>query len=190
MKASRPTVVLAASTLVGAGPLGIKVRSRPPPRYPMPATSAYLARRPQDVISPMEGLRITGSVEIAGLRAPPNEARAQLLLGDLRAVFPDARTEGGKTWMTSPACPTACRCSAAARTGRASGRLRPYIGRPVAPTGALLSAAIAGERPISFAPFSAERFAMAAANAVPDRAPWRPNKWRAPRPTARRPPRP
>ena len=56
-------------------------------------------------ITPMEdGLRVAGSVEIAGLDAPPNEARAQLLLGDLRAVFPHVRTEGGRTWMGHRPC--------------------------------------------------------------------------------------
>jgi D-amino-acid dehydrogenase len=36
-------------------------------------------------ISPMEdGLRVAGSVEIAGLDAPPTESRAMLLLDDLK----------------------------------------------------------------------------------------------------------
>ena len=122
---------------------------------------------PQDrkvFISPMEeGLRVAGSVEIAGLDAPPNEARAQLLLDDLRAVFPDARADGATSWMGHRPClPDSL---------PVMGPLRDWQGiwcafghghlglTGSAPTGALVAAAMAGERPnFDFAPFRAERF--------------------------------
>lgn len=115
-------------------------------------------------ISPMEdGLRVAGSVEIAGLDAPPNEARAQLLLGDLKAVFPDVNTAGATSWMGHRPC--------LPDSVPVMGPLRDWQGiwcafghghlglTGSAPTGALLGAAIAGERPnFDFAPFRAERF--------------------------------
>jgi len=115
-------------------------------------------------ISPMEdGLRVAGSVEIAGLDAPPNEARAQLLLGDLRAVFPDVRTDGATSWMGHRPC--------LPDSVPVLGPLRDWQGvwcafghghlglTGSAPTGALIAAAMAGERPnFDFAPFRAERF--------------------------------
>jgi D-amino-acid dehydrogenase len=116
-------------------------------------------------ISPMEeGLRVAGSVEIAGLDAPPNEARAQLLLDDLRAVFPQVRTDGATTWMGHRPC--------LSDSVPVMGPLRTWDGiwcafghghlglTGSAPTGAIIAAAIAGETPnIDLAPFSAERFA-------------------------------
>lgn len=115
-------------------------------------------------ITPMEeGLRVAGSVEIAGLDAPPNEARAQLLLGDLRAVFPEVRTDGATSWMGHRPC--------LPDSVPVMGPLKAWDGiwcafghghlglTGSAPTGALIGAAIAGERPnFDFAPFSAERF--------------------------------
>ncbi|MBW6399562.1 FAD-dependent oxidoreductase [Roseomonas sp. HJA6] len=115
-------------------------------------------------ISPMEdGLRVAGSVEIAGLDAPPNEARAQLLLGDLRAVFPDVRTDGATSWMGHRPC--------LPDSVPVLGPLRDWQGvwcafghghlglTGSAPTGALIASAMAGERPnFDFAPFRAERF--------------------------------
>ncbi len=51
-------------------------------------------------VTPMEhGLRVAGTVEIAGLDAPPDERRAQSLLANVRAMFPGVRTEGHRFWM-------------------------------------------------------------------------------------------
>ncbi len=57
-------------------------------------------------ITPQEaGLRVGGTVELAGLEAPPNDARAELLVDDLRAVFPQARLDGARTsWMGHRPC--------------------------------------------------------------------------------------
>ena len=51
-------------------------------------------------VTPMEhGLRVAGTVEIAGLEAPPDERRAQALLANIRTMFPDVNTEGHRFWM-------------------------------------------------------------------------------------------
>ena len=51
-------------------------------------------------VTPMEhGLRVAGTVEIAGLDAPPDERRAQALLANIRTMFPDVNTEGHRFWM-------------------------------------------------------------------------------------------
>jgi glycine/D-amino acid oxidase-like deaminating enzyme len=57
------------------------------------------------ITSQEAGLRVGGTVELAGLEAPPNARRAELLLQDLRAVFPQARTEGPRSnWMGHRPC--------------------------------------------------------------------------------------
>jgi len=51
-------------------------------------------------VTPMEhGLRVAGTVEIAGLDAPPDERRAEALLTNVRTMFPDVNTEGHRFWM-------------------------------------------------------------------------------------------
>jgi D-amino-acid dehydrogenase len=57
-------------------------------------------------ITPQEsGLRVGGTVEFAGLEAPPNQARVDLLLEDLTAVFPQARLAGPRSdWMGHRPC--------------------------------------------------------------------------------------
>lgn len=50
--------------------------------------------------SPMEmGLRFAGTVEIAGLDAPPNEQRGQALLSHARALYPNLKTDNYKLWL-------------------------------------------------------------------------------------------
>jgi glycine/D-amino acid oxidase-like deaminating enzyme len=57
------------------------------------------------ITSQEAGLRVGGTVEFAGLEAPPNAARAELLMDDLRAVFPQARLNGERsTWMGHRPC--------------------------------------------------------------------------------------
>ncbi len=153
-------------------PLGIKVPLETQRGYHvmLPGAGVRLGRilSPADrkvFISPMEeGLRVAGSVEIAGLDAPPNEARARLLLGDLRAVFPNVRTDGGTTWMGHRPClPDSVPVLGPLRTwdGIWCAFGHGHLGLTgSAPTGAVVAAAIAGEKPnFDFTPFSAERFA-------------------------------
>lgn len=50
--------------------------------------------------SPMEmGLRLSGTVEFAGLDRPPRPARAEVLLKQGKALFPDLRFRDCKMWM-------------------------------------------------------------------------------------------
>lgn len=57
-------------------------------------------------ITPMEtGLRVAGTVELAGLDAPPTPRRAHLLYNDVRAVFPNARLNDPEPfWMGHRPC--------------------------------------------------------------------------------------
>ena len=51
-------------------------------------------------VTPMEhGLRVAGTVEIAGLQAPPNLERAKVLLEHIRGMFPDVDTREHRFWM-------------------------------------------------------------------------------------------
>jgi D-amino-acid dehydrogenase len=51
-------------------------------------------------VTPMEdGLRVAGTVEIAGLDAPPNEARAKILVGHAKRMFPALTGEQVRYWM-------------------------------------------------------------------------------------------
>ncbi|MBP2298819.1 NAD(P)/FAD-dependent oxidoreductase [Azospirillum picis] len=51
-------------------------------------------------VTPMlEGLRVGGTVEIAGLDAPPKMERAKALIAHARALFPKDDIEPGRLWM-------------------------------------------------------------------------------------------
>jgi len=51
-------------------------------------------------VTPMEhGLRVAGTVEIAGLDAPPNERRAKVLLQHVRGMFPQVDIGEHRFWM-------------------------------------------------------------------------------------------
>ena len=51
-------------------------------------------------VTPMEhGLRVAGTVEIAGLQAPPNLERARVLLEHIKGMFPDVDTREHRFWM-------------------------------------------------------------------------------------------
>lgn len=166
-------VVLAAGAWSARllAPLGIKVPLETQRGYHMMLPDAGVTPgrilSPADrkvFISPMEeGLRVAGSVEIAGLDAPPNQARAQLLLGDLKAVFPNVRTEGATSWMGHRPClPDSVPVLGPLKTwdGIWCAFGHGHLGLTgSAPTGAVIAAALAGEKPnFDFTPFSAERF--------------------------------
>jgi D-amino-acid dehydrogenase len=51
-------------------------------------------------VTPMEdGVRVAGTVEIAGLDAPPDERRAEALIVNVRRMFPGIATHGHRLWM-------------------------------------------------------------------------------------------
>ncbi|MGK7870061.1 NAD(P)/FAD-dependent oxidoreductase [Falsiroseomonas sp. E2-1-a20] len=119
-------------------------------------------------ITPMEGaLRVAGTVEFGGLDRPRDAARAELLYGDLAAVFPDAKvTRATDFWMGHRPClPDSVPVIGPAR--RVPGLWfafgHGHLGLTgSAPTAELLAPAILG-RPSNqdLAPFAAERFAGA-----------------------------
>jgi hypothetical protein len=45
------------------------------------------------------GLRVAGTVEIAGLEAAHDERRAKALLANVRTMFPEVNTDGHRFWM-------------------------------------------------------------------------------------------
>jgi len=55
-----------------------------------------LSRTSQDRRAP---LRVAGTVEFAGLQAPPDERRNHALIANVRTMFPDVNTEGHRFWM-------------------------------------------------------------------------------------------
>ncbi len=64
------------------------------PRLPVYSTERAFVATPLEL-----GLRCAGTVELGGLQAPPNWARAEVLATHARRWFPDLRTEGASQWM-------------------------------------------------------------------------------------------
>lgn len=116
-------------------------------------------------LTPMEGgLRVAGTVEFGGLDRAPTPERAAYLLDDLKAVFPQARTDNAQPfWMGHRPClPDSVPVIGPAKAwqGLWCAFGHGHLGLTgSAPTGAVLGAAIAGEKPnFDFSPFAAERF--------------------------------
>lgn len=117
-------------------------------------------------MTPMEdGLRVAGTVEIAGLDAPPNEQRAKILVDHARRLFPDLQAADVRYWMGfRPSTPDSLPI-----LGPVAGRPGLYLafghghfgmsGGP--PSGRLLARLITGQPPgIDPMPYSARRFAQ------------------------------
>lgn len=64
------------------------------PRLPVFSTERAFVATPLEI-----GLRCAGTVELGGLEAPPNWARAEILARHARRWFPGLRTEGATRWM-------------------------------------------------------------------------------------------
>jgi len=116
-------------------------------------------------LTPMEmGLRIAGTVEIAGLDAPPNYARAEKLLDVGRRIFPGLQTKGYTRWMGHRPCtpdslpvlgPSPRHRNVVFAFGHGHQGL---LG--ASKTGQVTAEIIGGRTPsINLAPFSIERFA-------------------------------
>ncbi|MBS0559819.1 MAG: FAD-dependent oxidoreductase [Proteobacteria bacterium] len=116
-------------------------------------------------LTPMEmGLRIAGTVEIAGLDAPPNYARAEKLLDLGRRIFPGLQTKGYTQWMGHRPCtpdslpvlgPSPRHRNVVFAFGHGHQGL---LG--ASKTGQVTAEILSGRRPsINLAPFSIERFA-------------------------------
>jgi D-amino-acid dehydrogenase len=63
--------------------------------FPVISGDHHFGAAPDDA-----GLRIVGTVEFAGLKAPPNFARCDRLERAARSVFPDLDTAGARRWMS------------------------------------------------------------------------------------------
>ena len=115
-------------------------------------------------ITPMEaGLRLAGTVEFAGLAAPPNPRRPAMLLESARRCLPGLRSDGATTWMGfRPSLPDSLPV-----IGFAPGRQNVllafghgHLGLTLGPaTGELVRDMAAGRaREAELRPFRAERF--------------------------------
>ncbi|MCX7363996.1 MAG: FAD-dependent oxidoreductase [Alphaproteobacteria bacterium] len=106
-RAQQIVVAAGAYSLRLLAPLGIRVPLEtergyhvmlPTPNVSLTTTISNKSR--SFGVTPMEhGLRVAGTVEIAGLDAPPDERRAKALLANIRTMFPDVNTEGHRFWM-------------------------------------------------------------------------------------------
>ena len=115
-------------------------------------------------VTPMEdGLRIAGTVELAGLDAPPNYARADALLDHARRLLPGLQGGAISRWMghrpsLPDSLPVIGRAPRAANAWLAFGH--GHVGlTAAAPTGEIVADLIAGREPfMNIAPFAPERF--------------------------------
>ncbi len=115
-------------------------------------------------VTPMEtGLRIAGTVELAGLDAPPAWARADALLDKARRLLPGLRADGVERWMghrpsLPDSMPVIGRSTRCANAWFAFGH--GHVGlTAAAPTGEIVADLISGRPPfMDIQPFSAKRF--------------------------------
>jgi D-amino-acid dehydrogenase len=115
-------------------------------------------------VTPMEGgLRIAGTVELAGLDAPPNYSRADALLAKARRVLPALRSGKVERWMghrpsLPDSMPVIGRSPHVRNAFYAFGH--GHVGlTAAAPTGEIIAELVAGRKPfMNIAPFAAERF--------------------------------
>src|SRR5690606_7969304 len=107
-------VVTAAAAWSGAlsGKLGVRVPLETQRGYHVTVASSNLRLRHTVMameynlmVNPMRvGLRLAGTVEFAGLRAPPNYARAEALLEKGRQMFPHLDASRQTQWMGHRPC--------------------------------------------------------------------------------------
>ncbi|GIK96707.1 MAG: D-amino-acid dehydrogenase [Alphaproteobacteria bacterium] len=115
-------------------------------------------------VTPLEhGLRFAGTVELGGLQAPPNYARADMLLTRGRRMFPGLREEGMTQWMGfRPSMPDSVPVISGSPRHRNAffGFGHGHIGLTLgAATGRILADLVAGRDPgIDMHPFRIDRF--------------------------------
>jgi D-amino-acid dehydrogenase len=114
--------------------------------------------------TPLEhGLRFAGTVELGGLQAPPNYARAEVLLTRGRRMFPGLREEGKTQWMGfRPSMPDSVPVISGSTRHRNAffGFGHGHIGLTLgAVTGRILADLVAGRDPgIDMHPFRIDRY--------------------------------
>ena len=116
------------------------------------------------VVTPIAGgVRVGGAVELAGLKAPPNYRRADVLLGKAQRFLPGLRSTGGTQWMGfRPSLPDSLPAIGPSRT---DARITHAFGHghlgltQSAATAEIVAALVAGQRPpLSLQPFNPARF--------------------------------
>ena len=116
------------------------------------------------VVTPIAGgVRVGGAVELAGLKAPPNYRRADVLLGKAQRFLPGLRSTGGTQWMGfRPSLPDSLPAIGPSRTDT---RITHAFGHghlgltQSAATAEIVAALVAGQRPpLSLQPFNPARF--------------------------------
>jgi D-amino-acid dehydrogenase len=117
------------------------------------------------VVTPLScGVRVGGAVELAGLDAPPNFRRSEILLAKAKRFMPGLATEGGTQWMGfRPSLPDSLPAiGAAARDARVTYAFgHGHLGLTQAAATARLVADLMAGRPsaLDLAPFRPQRFA-------------------------------
>jgi len=128
------------------------------PRLPLYSGDHSFAVTPLEV-----GLRFAGTVELGGLNAAPNYARAEILMKHGRRMFGDLNEAGRSNWMGfRPSMPDSLPVISAGRRypntwfGFGHGHLGLTLG-PI--TGKLIADLVAGRDPgLDLAPFAIDRF--------------------------------
>ena len=116
------------------------------------------------VVTPLScGVRVGGAVELAGLDAPPNYQRSEVLLAKAKRFMPGLATEGGTQWMGfRPSLPDSLPAiGAAARDARVTYAFgHGHLGLTQAASTARLVADLMAGRPsaLDLAPFRPQRF--------------------------------
>jgi glycine/D-amino acid oxidase-like deaminating enzyme len=152
-------------------PLGIKVALETERGYHamlfdpevMPALPISNKTRAFGVTSMEDGLRVAGTVEIAGLAAPPNEERAKILVQHAKRMFPALSGAKVRYWMGfRPSTPDSLPIlgPAAARPGLHFVFGHGHFGMTGGPpSGRLVARLITGQAPgLDPAPYAARRF--------------------------------
>lgn len=128
------------------------------PRYPTLSAEGRFVATPT-----ASGVRLTGVVELAGLRAAPDWRRAHALLPLAQTIFPTLRGEGATVWMGHrPSMPDSL--PVIGRSRRSPDVVHAFghghLGLTAAPaTGRLVAQLVAGQPPfIDLTPFAADRF--------------------------------
>jgi D-amino-acid dehydrogenase len=166
-------VVLAAGAWSGRllAPLGIRIPLETQRGYQVTiADAGVVPRLPVSVsegkyyATPMEGgLRVAGTVEFAGLEAPPVYRRARKLLEQVRELYPAVRVETFTEWMGHRPCLPDSMPAIGSPRGHPGLMLafgHGHNGMTSGPvTGRLVADLVAGRKPfIDPAPYSPDRF--------------------------------
>ena len=161
---SRPLALALGSKVPLETERGYHVMLRNPtrmPRVPIASGEGKFFATPME-----EGLRIAGTVELAGLDAPPDYRRADALLIGVRRILPGLEFDGIERWMghrpsLPDSMPVIGRSPRAANAFFAFGH--GHVGLTgAAPTGEIIADLVDGRAPyMNIAPFTPERFARA-----------------------------